>query len=601
MADQGLLGFLLVLLTAAVTIVPLTIRLGLGSVIGYLLAGLILGPYGFGWVKDPEQILHTAEFGVVLLLFLIGLELNPQRLWNLRHSIFIMGTLQVALTSLFAMGALSLVTGWSGKSAGIVGMGMAMSSTAIAMQILSERGIRGHSVGQKAFSVLLFQDLAVIPILLILSFLGPTSENTPVVPLWSQILWPTVAIGSLVLFARFLSRPLFRYVASSRIPELLTALSLFIVVGISYLMNIVGLSMALGTFLAGVVLADSEYRHELEANILPFKGLLLGLFFLAVGMSINTQLIISQPLTMAMLVVGMIVLKLLVVYGLGIIFKLQRSESFLMGIMLSQGGEFAFVLYSQAGRDHILDPTQNALASGAITLSMLTTPLLLLIYDRFRSAHTLAKPAADTIESEGHQVIIAGFGRMGQVVARLLNAQKIGSTVIDHSPSHIDYVRKFGQKAYYGDATQMAILEAAGIAHARLLVITIDDPESVNRLVDEIKHHYPKLPMVVRARDRTHAYELLDRGVLNLERETFSSALGMGLEALKSLGYAAYYAQRLVQKFRRYDLELLEQNYKIHKDEKQIISRSREARAQVEKLFEQDSQNLHTRSKEGWL
>jgi voltage-gated potassium channel Kch len=430
--------------------------------------------------------------------------------------------------------------------------------------------------------------------------MASSKAQVSVQPLWLRLLLPTLAIFGIIAFARYLSRPIFRYVASSKIPELLTALSLFIVVGISYLMTAVGLSMALGAFLAGVVLADSEYRHELEANIMPFKGLLLGLFFLAVGMSINTQILYERPLMMASIVVGMVLIKFLVIYAISRPFKLTSRESVLNGILLSQGGEFAFVLFNQASQGQLLDATQTALAGGAITLSMLTTPLLLGLHDLLFKPESETKPPADTIESEGHPVIIAGFGRMGQIIARLLNTLKIGSTVIDHSPSHIDYVRKFGQKAYYGDATQMAILEAGGIARAKLLVVAIDDPESVSRLVKEVRRHYPNLPLIVRARDRSHAYELLDSGITQIERESFAGALAMGQEALKTLGIAPYHAHRLVQRFKKYDLELLEQNYQFHKDEKQIISRAREARAQLEKLFEQDHVTLKSQSNEGW-
>jgi glutathione-regulated potassium-efflux system ancillary protein KefC len=598
--SESLLLFLTILLAAAVTIVPASARLGLGSVIGYLCAGVLLGPEGLGWIDNPSEILHLAEFGVVLLLFLIGLELNPKRLWDLRRSIFGLGLLQLVLSSMLIGGGLVLL-GWSFQHALVAGLGVSMSSTAIAMQMMGERGLKTHPLGKNGFSVLLFQDLAVIPILLLVSFLAVAPSEATTLPLWERIVRALAAIVGIVVAGRYLARPIFRWIAGSRIRELSIAVSLLIVIGISYLMYTVGLSMALGAFLAGVILAESEYRHELEANLEPFKGLLLGLFFLAVGMTIQLQLLTEQPLLIGGLLIGLLTLKIGVLWGLGRQFGLESRSSLLFALLLSQGGEFAFVLLSQAVTQGVLPDAEAALLNGVVTLSMLTTPLLVLGFDRFfaGSAPSEKRPG-DVIEDEGHPVIIAGFGRMGQIIARLLHINKISSTVIDHNPEHIDRLRRFGYKAYYGDASQLPLLEAAGIAQARLLIITIDHPDTVNQLIQDVKRHYPTLPIAARARDRVHAYQLMDLGIQTFERETFGSALSLGQQALRMLGVPAYYAHRTALRFHRYDLEMVEKLYRVHRDERQIISQSREAREELEKLFVQDELALTQHDDDPW-
>jgi glutathione-regulated potassium-efflux system ancillary protein KefC len=598
--SESLLLFLTILLAAAVTIVPASARLGLGSVIGYLFAGVLLGPEGLGWIDNPSEILHLAEFGVVLLLFLIGLELNPKRLWDLRRSIFGLGLLQLVLSSMLIGGGLVLL-GWSFQHALVAGLGVSMSSTAIAMQMMGERGLKTHPLGKNGFSVLLFQDLAVIPILLLVSFLAVAPSEATTLPLWERIVRALAAIVGIVVAGRYLARPIFRWIAGSRIRELSIAVSLLIVIGISYLMYTVGLSMALGAFLAGVILAESEYRHELEANLEPFKGLLLGLFFLAVGMTIQLQLLTEQPLLIGGLLIGLLTLKIGVLWGLGRQFGLESRSSLLFALLLSQGGEFAFVLLSQAVTQGVLPDAEAALLNGVVTLSMLTTPLLVLGFDRFfaGSAPSEKRPG-DVIEDEGHPVIIAGFGRMGQIIARLLHINKISSTVIDHNPEHIDRLRRFGYKAYYGDASQLPLLEAAGIAQARLLIITIDHPDTVNQLIQDVKRHYPTLPIAARARDRVHAYQLMDLGIQTFERETFGSALSLGQQALRMLGVPAYYAHRTALRFHRYDLEMVEKLYRVHRDERQIISQSREAREELEKLFVQDELALTQHDDDPW-
>ncbi|RYZ58260.1 MAG: glutathione-regulated potassium-efflux system protein KefC [Proteobacteria bacterium] len=590
--NDSILIFLCVLLGAAVIVVPFTARLGLGSVIGYLLAGVALGPQGFGVMSNPEEILKYSEFGVVLLLFLIGLELHPKRLWEMRNAIFGMGSMQIGLSTLLVGGGL-LLLGWSWPQALIAGLGVSMSSTAIAMQVIAEKGLKNHPSGRNGFAVLLFQDLAFIPILLVVSFLGVKTETVGSPSVWMQIAQAIFAIIAIVLAVRFLSYPFFRWIAGAHVRELSTAFSLLIVLGIAYVMEHVGLSMALGTFIAGVILADSEYRHEVEANIEPFKGLLLGLFFLAVGMTIKLDLILQNPWEIMFYLVALLALKMLALVMTGYIFQIDRRQIPLFAILLSQGGEFAFVLFGQAVQQKALDVERSAMLNGVVTLSMLTTPLIMLAYNKFMAGRNQDdKPEADKIESEGRQVIVAGFGRMGQIVTRLLNVNNISSTVIDHNPEQIERVRKFGFKAYYGDATQLAILEAAGISNARLLIVTIDDKDTTNLLVEEVRRAYPKLKILARARDRIHAYELMDRGIEDFERETFGAAVSMGEKALVIMGLSKFAAHRVGLKFKVYDHKNLENLYRYHENEKEFISQSREATAALERLFAQDMVTL---------
>jgi glutathione-regulated potassium-efflux system ancillary protein KefC len=603
MTDAALL-FMVILFAAALLAVPVTARLGLGSVIGYLLAGVLVGPGVFGWVNNPEKILHLAEFGVVLFLFLIGLELNLKRLWTMRRTIFGLGSAQLIVTILLAAGALRVLD-WEWREALMAGMGIAMSSTAIAMQIISERGLRHHAAGEKGFSILLFQDIAVVPLLLMATFLKPAVDANPMQGLtFMHVMTAVLSIVGIIVGGRYLTRPVFRWIAGARIRELSIAFSLLIVVGISYVMMKVGLSMALGAFLAGVILAESEYRHELEVNIEPFKGLLLGLFFLAVGMTVNLKLIAEKPLLIAGLVVGLVVLKTLVIFAISWFSGVRKRDKLLLGLLLSQGGEFAFVLYSQALQEGVLSPERADILNGVISLSMLTTPLLLLVYDRWAARACIEgeiKREADPMPEEKHPVIIAGFGRMGQIVARLLHINHISTTVIDHSPEHIDNVRRFGYKAYYGDATQLHLLEAAGLSQARMLVIAMNDRETITRVAEMVRHEYPQIPILVRAYDRTHAYELMDKGVTHFERETFGSALLIGSKALEIMGVHPYQAWRTAQQFRIYDTETLQRLYPYRRDEKQFISKTREAREQLEKLFVQDEVEIkESDGSDGW-
>lgn len=598
--NDSLMLFVIILLAASTIIVPITARLGLGAVIGYLLAGVALGPQGLKLVDNPELILHYSEFGVVLLLFIIGMELKPNRLWEMRRAIFGMGSLQILLTSILISGGL-LIFNWPWPEALVAGLGLSLSSTAMAMQIISEKGLRNHATGRNGFAVLLFQDLAFIPILLLMSLLNAKAVANDTVTIFTQVGTALAAVASIVIAVRYLSYPFFRWISGAHVRELSIAFSLLIVLGIAYVMDLVGVSMALGTFIAGVILADSEYRHEVEANIEPFKGLLLGLFFLAVGMSIRLDLVTAQPLTILACLVALLALKIAALVVVALVFKQDRKQIPLFAILLSQGGEFAFVLFGQALTERTLSPDRAALLNAVVTLSMLTTPLLVLLFNKLLAPRFgEQKPEADKIEHDGRPVIVAGFGRMGQIVTRILNANRITTTVIDYNPEQVERVRKFGLKAYYGDASQMGILEAAGIHQAKLLVITMSHPEPVNNLVEAVKRAYPNLEILVCARDRIHAYQLMDRGVKHFERATFGSALSMGEKALRIMGVPAFRAHRTVLKFKHYDLASLNRLYKYHKDEKAFISQSREAAAALERLFAEDTSLTPHMEDEAW-
>ena len=601
MDNHSLLFNSLVYLSAAVISVPIAKKLGLGSVLGYLLAGVIIGPFGWRLINNSEDIMHFAEFGVVLLLFLIGLELNPTRLWNLRKPIIGTGGLQVALTAIiiFSVG-IAFQLDW--ETAFVTSVALALSSTAIVLQILTEKNLLTTQAGSSGFSILLFQDIAVIPVLAILPLLAVgmahQSESDPLLTSLKVI----GVILIIVLGGRYLTRPILRVIASTHSREIFTAFSLMIVIGVALLMQAVDMSMALGSFLGGVLLADSEYRHQLETDIEPFKGLLLGLFFMSVGMSIDFGLLLNEPLLIAGIVVGLVLIKILVLFFIARITGIPNSQHFLFAFLLSQGGEFAFVIFSVALSYSIISPEINGLLTVSVALSMVTTPLLLIVESKFiapRFANLQQKPEEDIID-ETNPVIIAGFGRFGQIVARLLYASKIPVTIIDQSPEHIERVRRFGFKVFYGNASRMDLLESAGIANARLLVLAIDDHEATVRIAQEVKLHHPKVRILARAWDMIHAYQLMDVNVEVIQRETLESALMLGEKALIQMGMGNYRARRLANQFRIHDEEAVREIYKVHQDEQQLITRSQEAREDLEKLFEADEVEISKDGQEGW-
>ena len=585
MQDHQNLYQALIYLAAGVIAVPVFRRLGLGSVLGYLVAGMIIGPSALAFVSRPEAVLSFAELGVVMLLFLVGLELEPTRLWQMRRSILGMGAAQVLIT-LLAVAAIGWALGAPPKVALVAGMGFAMSSTAIALATLQEKSLLATPGGQAGFSVLLFQDIAVIPLLLLLAFLQPGKESEALD--WVAAVRAVATIALVIAAGRMLLRPLLRYIANTRQREVFVGFALLLVIGVAALMEQVGLSMAMGAFLGGVLLADSEYRHELELDIEPFKGLLLGLFFIAVGMSVDLGLFLRSPLLVFGLALAVVGLKVALLYPIAKVFGYcGRADATLFALSLSQVGEFAFVLFAAAGG--ILRRETLDLLNAVVAVSMLSTPLLILLYERVLAPRLsrAEERAPDAIE-EQNPVIVAGYGRFGQVVTRVLNGMKIRTTLIDSDPNQIELVRRFGSKAYYGDATRMRLLESAGIAKARLLIIALDDPDDAMTMVRRVRERYPELKLVVRAHGRSDAYEYAEMFVPAV-RETFGSALFAAEAALRALDFGPVTARRVVTQFRRHDEESLVEQAAHRDDVKQLITLSQRGRQDLERLLTKEA------------
>ena len=580
-------------LSAAVIAVPLSKALGLGSIIGYLAAGIAIGPWGLGLVTNVDDILHFAEFGVVLMLFLVGLELEPKRLWSLRRPIFGWGSAQVLGCALLMTGvAVAFGVGW--RVALVAGMGLALSSTAIALQVLNERNLLRTSSGQAAFSILLFQDVAAIPILALLPLLGVVSASNEPLALTdkAQAAIEIIAvIGGIVLGGRLLMRPVFRWIARSDTPEIFTAASLLLVVGIAALMQLVGLSMALGAFLAGVLLAESEYRHELETNIEPFKGLLLGLFFIAVGMSIDFGVLMQSPGVVAWVVVVFLGVKAGVIYALARAMPLPFQERPVFTLLLAQGGEFAFVVFQTAAGAHVFPEQTASLLIGAVAVSMLISPLILVMLDKLvlpRYARCGVPVLEEISEQQEAPIIIAGFGRYGQIVSRVLLAQGIATTVLDHDAEMIEAARSFGYRVFYGDATRLDLLRTAGAATAKILVVAVDDVEQSLEIVDLARAHFPQLEIVARAREVTHWNKLRERGVMRVQRELFESSLLSAGSVLELLGHTAADAAASTQRFRQHNLALFEKLHPHFKDRAKMMAVAKEGRAQLEAQMAQE-------------
>ena len=590
----------LMYLSAAVLAVPLAKALGLGSIIGYLAAGIAIGPWGLGLVSNVQDILHFAEFGVVLMLFLVGLELQPSRLWAMRRPIFGTGSAQVlgCAAVLFAAGWLA---GLPWRISLVAALGLALSSTAIALQVLAERNLMRTSSGRAGFSILLFQDVAAIPILALLPLLGAAAgagDDHSAGEVLLEALKIVGVIGAIVLGGRLLLRPLLRWIAKSRTPEILTAASLLLVVGIAYLMVMVGLSMALGAFLAGVLLADSEYRSELEADIEPFKGLLLGLFFIAVGMSIDFGVLMRSPWLMAGILLGFLALKALVIYTLAKVAGVPYQERPVFTLLLAQGGEFAFVVFQAAAGAQVFSAETASLLIGAVALSMLISPLLLVLVDRallrrYAQLKPAAPPEQEISEPQEAPVIIAGFGRYGQIVARVMLAQGIPTTVLDHSVEILEIARAFGYRVFYGDATRLDLLRIAGAEHARVLVVAVDDPEQSLKIVTLARKHFPQLQVVARARDLTHWNALRDLGVTLVQRELFESSLASARTVLELMGQSPTLAQEMTRRFREHNIALADRMYPHHKDRAKMVAVAREGRAQLAEQMAKERQE-HT-------
>ncbi|MDC9590374.1 MULTISPECIES: glutathione-regulated potassium-efflux system protein KefB [Xenorhabdus] len=598
METSALLSASVVFLFAAVVAVPLAQKFNIGAVLGYLIAGIAIGPWGLGFIKNVDEILDFSELGVVFLMFIIGLELNPTKLWQLRRSIFGVGMAQVVLTALVLISLLYLAN-FVWQAAVIGGIGLAMSSTAMALQLMKDKGMTSNNEsGRLGFSILLFQDMAVIPALAAIPLLvgGVTTSD------WRHIVLKIIAFAGMLLGGRYLLRPLFRLVVKSGVREVFTAAALLIVLGAAIFMEALGFSMALGTFIAGVLLAESEYRHELEISIEPFKGLLLGLFFISVGMSLNLSIFFTYWLNILLSVLGLVLIKGLILYVIGRMSGLRKSPCAQFSGVLSQGGEFAFVLFSEALEQRVLNQKQESLLLAVVTLSMMTTPLVMLLIESVlaRRYNTHEKHTEQPfVEDNDPEVILVGFGRFGQVVGRLLMANKIRITVLERDMGAISTMRRYGYKVYYGDASELELLRAAGAAKARAIIITCDEPEDTVAIVRLCQKHFPHLNIIARARGRLEAHELLQSGVKDFSRETFSSALELGRKALIRLGMHPHQAQRAQQHFRRLDMRMLRELMPhLHEDLAQI-SRIKEARRELEELFEREMINERRRP-EGW-
>ena len=598
--EHNLLQNAMVYLLAAVVSVPIAKRLGLGAVLGYLLAGIAIGPWGLGLIRGVQDILHFSEFGVVLLLFLIGLELEPKRLWAMRRPIFGGGGAQVLLVA-GALTAVALLFGVPWKIALIASLGLSLSSTAIALATLAERNLTATPAGTAGFAILLFQDIAAIPMIAIVPMLGIAAQDSSHNS-WVDLAQAVAVIAALVLGGRYLIRPVLRIIAKTELREIFTAFALLLVIAIAMLMQWVGLSMALGTFLAGVLLADSEYRHALESDLEPFKGLLLGLFFTAVGMSVDFAVFLAQPWRILGMVALFLLIKGGVLYLLSARLGIARSQRALFAFLLAQGGEFAFVVFGAAATARVFTPEVSAMLVVTVTLSMMATPLLLLVHDRLIAPGYAAakKRPDDQMESNEDHVIIAGFGRFGQIVGRLLHANGVDLTVLDHDPDQIDLLRRFGFKVFYGDATRIDLLHAAGAGRARALVLAIDDVEDSLKLVEAVRTAFPDLPILARARNVSHYYDLMDRGVTVIERETFESALLLGRRVMQQLGASAWQARQATMKFRAHTLKSLEDVYPYYRDQQQYVSMARQARDELEAMFARDAEARGSQRKGGW-
>jgi monovalent cation:proton antiporter-2 (CPA2) family protein len=617
MSAEGFFVQAFVYLAAAVVAVPLAKRFGLGSVLGYLVAGVVIGQYGLGFVgEEGTDVMHFAEFGVVMMLFVIGLELEPALLWRLRAPILGLGGLQVVgTTGLVMAGALLFGLPWQAALA--VGMTLALSSTAIVLQTLAEKGLLKSEAGQRSFSVLLFQDMAVIPMLALMPLLA-TGHHGPAevgghgagatfisgLPGWAQTLAVLGAVAVIVVGGRYLLRPVFRVLAMARMREVFTAAGLLLVIGIALLMTEVGLSPALGTFLAGVVLANSEYRHELEADIEPFKGLLLGLFFISVGASIDFGYIGSAPGVIAGITLGVVALKFLVLFGLARVFKMGLDQAFLFAFALPQMGEFGFVLLSFASQEGVLGGDVTSPLVAAVALSMALTPLLLLFNERVLQPRFGTRQSVDReadVVEEHNPVIIAGFGGFGSTVGRLLKAKGVGTTVLDVDPERVDLLRRLGLKVYYGDATRVDLLETAGAAHARLLVLAVGSSEMNLDLVRTAQKHFPHLTILARAFDWQDAHDLQEEGVDHVYRQSLDTSLRMGADALRLLGFRAYHAQRSVHTFLRHDEETLRQLTMSRAGERQAyLSDARRRIEDLERILRSDLEDPDLERDAGW-
>jgi glutathione-regulated potassium-efflux system ancillary protein KefC/glutathione-regulated potassium-efflux system protein KefB len=586
---MSLLAQIAIFLGAAVVAIPIFRRFKLGSVLGYLAAGIIIGPACFGFISRIDTTLHIAEFGIVLLMFVIGLELQPSRLWVLRKPIFGLGTAQVVLTTLAIGAVASFGFGETWQSSLVIGFGLSMSSTALALQLLAERGQLNSQYGRSAFSILLFQDIAVMPALALLPLLA-VAATRPSAPsgLW-LVLKLAGVLGAVVIIGRYILRPMLRIVAATRVTEAFTAAGLLVVIGTALLVSQVGLSMSLGAFLAGVLLADSEFRHELEANIEPFKGLLLGLFFITVGMSASLTLVREKPFLIVGLTLGFMLFKVGILWTIGRLSRHSTIASHGLAFSLPSGGEFAFVLFGLAASLGIMDTETAELLVLVVTASMILSPVFLILHDALFNLTEADDRPFDTPSELYPKVIIAGFGRFGQIIGRILRARKISFTALEANQTQVDFLRRFGNMIFYGDASRLELLRAAHAENAEVFVLAIDDVEASVRTAELIRKHFPHLKIFARARNRQHAFRLMDLGVHYNIRETLASSLEMSTEVLEALGLSRLKAIETTQRFRVHDEASLLRQYAIKDDDQKLIQSNRESSEQLLHLFETDT------------
>ncbi len=611
--ESSFLQNAVILLGAALVFVPIAKKLGIGSVLGYLIGGIMIGPFVLGFIgNEGEDIMHAAEFGVVMMLFLIGLELNPQSFWKMRKAILGMGLSQMLLTSSLLFVVFYFFQRYSFNTSLAIALSLAMSSTAIVLQTLKEKGLSNTHAGKSSFSVLLLQDIAVIPILAIIPLLAvstvtnlETHDNlvADLDPKYSTLII-LAAVAFIYIVGRFLINPLLHLIAKVRMRELFTASALFIVIGVAWLMEQVGISAALGTFMAGVLLANSEFRHELESDIEPFKGVLLGLFFTAVGSTINFELIVADPLHIFSLVLLIMGIKALVLIGIGRVFKLPLDQNLLFSLLLCQVGEFAFVLLASTRQLEIIDAETLDLLMAVTTISMILSPLFLFVNEKFIAPRFGVKEAveedsADVIDME-ECVIIAGFGHFGSTIGRFLRANGVTAIILDNDSERVDLLRKMGFRVYYGDATRIDLLQSAGADKAKILISAIDSPEKNFQLVDEIQKHFPHLQLFIRAKNRLDAYELIDLGITNIYRETVHTSVNLGVDVLHALGHRKYTASRKAAEFIQHDENALQKLGKMRHKKESYVESAREEIETQEKLLTEDVKFSDHREDVAW-
>lgn len=578
-----------VFFAAAVLVVPIFRKFGLGAVLGYLAAGVVIGPFGLSLISDIEAIMHFAEFGVVLLLFVIGLELQPKRLWTLRNTVFGLGGLQVGLSAI-ALGIAAIYLDLAPALAIVVGLGLALSSTAFVLQTLAERDELKDRHGRAAFAILLFQDIAAIPILAIIPLLATSGAAASGDPIALSIAKVAAVLIAVIIGGHFLLSPVLKAVAATHTRELFTATALLIVAGMALLMESIGISMALGAFLAGVLLANSEYRHALEADIEPFKGLLLGLFFMSVGMGLNLGLLQESSGTVALLVAGVMITKGLIIFALARVWGLNTSSATKLGITLPQGGEFAFVIFGAAVGAAVMDKELEEVLTLVVSVSMAATPIITLVYEWMTRG--LVRAVEDDYDAalEDHQpIIIAGFGRFGQIVGRVLAARRIPFTALDASPAQVDFVRKFGSKIFYGDASRVDLLRAAGADTADIFVLAVDDVDASLRIAETVVRTFPNLQIYARARNRQHAYRLMALGVTILQRDTFLSSLELAREVLIGIGMKSDDAENTIRTFRAHDEKRLLESHAHFTDEEKMRTLAKAGAEELEEMFDRDA------------